>query len=427
MKNRILIVGAGLIGTSCAYHLSKNPNNEITVIDRQPGVGLETSYANGGQISVSHAEPWANPSAPFKVLSWLFKEDAPLLFTPRFDIHQLRWCLGFLQQCTPSNTNRNIRDIVRLGIYSREQLQKIRVEENLNYDQRTEGILHFYTDQTEFDNAKKPTELMRSLGCDRNIISHEECYEIEPTLICTRKQLVGGTYTAEDESGDAHKFTTELAKIAEKNGVKFMFNQELRRLEEFELAAGVAISYHAGYKRTVHYFDQIIIANGSYSAPLLRNVGVNLNVYPAKGYSATIKIPEHAGVLAPTVSLTDDEKKIVISRLGDRLRVAGTAELNGYNTDLNDVRCTALLTRLKTLFPMLMSTIKPEDVTFWTGLRPATPSNVPYIGKVSKYENLYVATGHGTLGWTEACGTGKIMADLINGDELEIDWNTNIK
>jgi D-amino-acid dehydrogenase len=395
---QVLVLGSGLLGVSSAYYLSKL-GHEVTVVDRQASPAAETSFANGGQISVSHAEPWANPSAPFKVLQWLGKEDAPLLFRLRADMRQWLWGLQFLRECTPARTRHNIEQIVRLGTYSRAMLQELRSATGLHYDQRTQGILHFYTSEKEFEGAKGPSEQMRE---------H------------IRTQLAGATYTAEDESGDANRFARELVKLCEEAGVKFLMSHTVTALRE----AGGKIDHVEATDSEGRFqrikADAYVLAMGSLSPIYAAPLGIHLPIYPAKGYSVTMPVKDAS--MAHQVSLTDDEYKLVFSRLtgpnSDRLRIAGTAELNGYDRDLNRVRCEAIVRRVEQLFP---GAGDATQASFWTGLRPATPSNVPIIGK-SKLVNLFLNTGHGTLGWTHACGSGKSIARIVSGLSPEVDF-----
>lgn len=413
---RVIVLGAGLLGVSSAYYLQQL-GHEVTVVDRQAAPGAETSFANGGQVSVSHAEPWANPGAPLKVLQWLAKEDAPLLFRLRADRHQWLWGLRFLRECTPARTRRNIAQIVRLGTYSRDALQALRAATGIAYEQRTQGILHFYTSRKEFDAALAPTEQMCALGCERRVIDADEAVRIEPALRHIRPQLAGATYTAADESGDANRFTRELATLCGQAGVRFLLSHTVTALRE----AGGRIDHveatdHEGRFQQLRA-DAYVLALGAASPRLARPLGVRLPIYPAKGYSVTMPVKDAA--MAHQVSLTDDEYKLVFSRLGDRLRIAGTAELNGYDRDLNRVRCDAIVRRVEALFPGAGDTTQAQ---FWTGLRPATPSNVPIIG-ASRLPNFFLNTGHGTLGWTHACGSGKAIARVVSGLEPEIDFD----
>ena len=400
---KILVLGAGVVGVASAWYLAR-AGHQVTVLDRQPAAGLETSFANGGQISVSHAEPWANPHAPLRALAWMRREDAPLLFRLRWDAALLDWSLCFLRECTARRTRDNIRHIVALALYSRRQLRELRAETSLVYDHLERGILHIYTDRREFAAAVKAAAVMRDFGCERQTVSVEECLAIEPALAPAAPLLVGGDYTASDESGDAHRFTQQLADRCAARGVVFRYGVAVDKLTA--VAGRVEGVLAAG---ELYQADAYVAALGSYTPLLLRPLGLRLPVYPAKGYSATVPLGEDS--VAPTVSMTDDGHKIVFSRLGQRLRIAGTAEFNGYNTELNAVRCAALMRRADELFPNLRAA---GEVKFWCGLRPATPSNVPLIGR-SAIANLYLNTGHGTLGWTMACGSGAALADIVSG------------
>ena len=409
---KILILGAGVVGIGSAWYLAR-AGHEVTVVDRQPGPALETSYANGGQISVSHAEPWSNPHAPLRALSWMGQEDAPLLFRLRWDLALFDWSWRFLRECTPQRTRENIRDIVRLALYSRAKLKELREETGIDYEHLERGILHVYTDRKEFEASVEASKTLREFGCDRRIVDADECVDIEPALKAARPILVGGDYTAEDESGDARKFTENLAAMCRALGVAFRFDTTVEKLlADREKITGAVVKTEKGSETMTA--DAYVVALGSYTPLLLRSIGIHIPVYPAKGYSATI--PLSADSVAPTAAMTDDGHKIVFSRLGQRLRVAGTAEFNGYDLTLNDVRCRALNIRTHELFPELRPAGEPE---FWCGLRPSTPSNVPFVGR-SELANLYLNTGHGTLGWTMACGSGAALADVISGRAPEV-------
>ncbi|TCP10573.1 D-amino-acid dehydrogenase [Crenobacter luteus] len=408
---RIIVLGAGVVGVASAWYLSRN-GHEVTVIDRRDAPARETSFANGGQISVSHAEPWANPHTPLKALRWLGKEDAPLLFRLRADPRLLGWTLRFLRECTPGRTRENIRRIVELALYSRRCLGELRRELSLDYDQLQRGILHVYTDRNEFDRATRAAAVLREHGCDRRAVSADECVKIEPALALARDRLVGGDYTPEDESGDARRFTEGLAGHCRRAGVEFELGQAALRIE----AEGGRIAAVVTADGRRHVADAYVVALGSYSPLLLAPLGVSLPVYPAKGYSATIPLSDDS--VAPTVSLTDDGHKLVFSRLGQRLRVAGTAEFTGFDLGLNPIRCDALIHRTRMLFPDLNPDGPPQ---FWCGLRPVMPSGVPAIGRLG-YPNLWVNTGHGTLGWTMACGSGAALAELVDGRAPPLDF-----
>lgn len=416
---KVIVLGSGIIGTASAWFLHK-AGHEVVVVERANGAAQETSFANGCQISVSHAEPWANPSAPLKVLKWLGREDAPLLYRFRPEWLQWKWGMHFLRECTPARTAHNIRQIVAIAEYSRQTLQALRNDAGIEYDQLTRGILHFYTDAREFEHSLPAAQLMRELGCPRESISADEVVRIEPALAAMRDKIVGGDFTASDESGDVYKFTSGLARAAEQAGVTFRFNTTVTRLLQEGSGrdakiSGVEVIDDAGRHQVLHA-DAFVMAAGSFSAPLLQPLGIDLMIYPGKGYSATYRVTDPAA--APTVSLTDDGYKLVISRLGDRLRVAGTCELNGYTRELNPTRCAAITRRTRELFP---DACDFDDPVYWAGLRPLTPSNIPYIGK-TRYRNLYLNTGHGTLGWTMGAGSGKAIAEIVSGRQPDVDF-----
>ncbi len=412
---KVLVLGAGVIGTTTAWYLAGR-GHEVTVVERREGAGLETSFANGGQVSACHAEPWAGPGAPLKLLKWLGRDDSPLLFRLRMDPHQWAWGARFFHECAPWRMRRNVRQIVGLSLYSRASLQELRASTGIEYDALTRGILYYFTDQSAFDEVVESEALMKSYGLDRDAIGADEAVRIEPALAYARSRLVGATYTATDESGDAHLFTQRLAKMAEARGVTFRYQDSVQGLRTAGgKVSGVVVKRGSEPEQTLSA-DHYVVALGSYSPLLTRPIGIDLPVYPAKGYSASVPIADAAK--APIVSLTDDSAKIVLTRLGNRIRIAGTAELSGYSTELNRVRCEALTRRAEEFFP---GAAHYDQAVFWTGLRPSTPSNVPLIG-ATKIPNLWLNTGHGTLGWTMACGSGRALADLMSGRKPEIDF-----
>ncbi len=413
---KVIVLGAGVIGISSAWYLGKL-GHEVVVIDRQRAAGLETSFANGAQVSVSQSEPWAAPSAPLKVLKWLFKEDAPLLFRPQLDWHQLTWGLEFLVECMPSRYRFNIQQMVNLGLYSRESLQALRAETGIEYDHATRGILQFYTEDADYAGAADACALLSKFGIDRRVVSPDEARRIEPALASLGGMLKGASYAETDESGDAFKFTQNLAGLCEAAGVTFLYDTTI---EAIRTDGNRISSVVVKQKDTVTYdamsADAYVVCLGSFSTLMLRTIGISIPVYPAKGYSATLSTQGFDG--APHVSLTDEAMKIVFTRIGDRLRIAGTAEMAGYSTDINMIRCEALIKRARELFPHAADYDHPQ---YWTGLRPSTPSNRPIIGR-AQYGNLFLNTGHGTLGWTEGPGSGRALADLVSGKVPEVDY-----
>lgn len=409
---RIAVLGSGIIGTSTAWWLNQ-AGHEVVVIDRESGPAQETSRANGCQISVSYAEPWANPQAPMKLARWLFRDDAPMLFRPQFDLRQWWWGLMFLRECLPSRLAPNIRAMVRLSEYSRSTLRQMRNDLDIQYEHLERGIINFYRDPAEFENSQEMAGVMRDFGVDRRVVSTDEIIKLEPALAHARGTIVGGDYTAEDETGDVYLFTTALAEHARNAGVEFRFSTQLSRLVSIGgRIQGAEVIRPDGLYETIQA-DAYVAALGSYTPHFVVPLGVPCNVYPAKGYSASFDILDEAA--APMVSLTDSAHKIVYSRLGNQLRMAGTAELSGYSRALNTIRCDNMTQLARELFPTALDF---DNVRFWSGLRPTTPSNVPLIGR-TRIQNLYLNTGHGTLGWTMGVGSGRALADLISGRQPE--------
>ena len=412
---RVIVLGAGVVGTASAWYLSR-AGHEVTVIERQGAAALETSFANGGQISASHAEPWAHPGVPAQLLQWLGRDDAPLVFRPRAEWRQWAWGARFLFECLPFRNLENTRQLLALALYSRRLLRELRRDTGIEYDQLARGILAFHTDEREFQRAAAQAERMRRYGCVCEAKSAAACIAIEPAMRHAAERIVGGIYTPEDESGDACKFTQGLARLAAAQGVRFEFGRTIKRIDVAGgRVRGVVLADAAGRDDPVAA-NAYVVALGSYSPLLLAPLRIAIPVYPLKGYSITV--PLDAGDEAPTASLTDVAHKLVFSRLGDRLRVAGTAEMNDYNTEVDDERCQMIVRRVFDLFP---GAGQPARAAFWSGLRPATPSNVPCVGR-TRYPDLFLNTGHGTLGWTLACGSGQAIADIVSGRVPEPDF-----
>ncbi|MGE8317625.1 MAG: D-amino acid dehydrogenase [Comamonas sp.] len=426
---KVIILGAGIIGTSTAWHLLQS-GHEVVVVDRQPDAALETSFANAAQISVSYCEPWANKHAPLKALKWMFDPEAPLLLRPQLDPAQWRWCLQFLGQCNDTAFARNVQQIVALGAYSHTALKQVVADTGIEFNRLERGIAHFFTSQQAVDDAAYAVDLMRQHGVHRRMVTTDEFLAIEPAFKPYAAQIKGGTFTASDESGDARVFTQQLARLCAERGAQFLYRHEVVRLNQaggaIESVAVRARSEGAEGRNDLKTLrgDAVVVACGSYTAPLLRTVGVNVSIYPGKGYSATLPILQPDA--APLVSCIDDGNKLAMSRLGNFLRVAGTIELNGYDTSLTSplaqARCRMLVRRIEELMPGVCDTRLPEqggNPQFWTGLRPATPTNIPYIGR-TQVGKLWINAGHGTLGWTHGAGSGKAMAELISGRTPEM-------
>lgn len=418
---KIVVLGAGIIGVSTAWYLLEQ-GHEVTVVDRQPDAALETSFANGAQISVSFCEPWANAGAPFKVAKWLLREDSPLLFRPRMDPAQWRWGLSFLTQCTTSAFERNVEQLVQLGRYSHASLKTLVAQTGIEYERLERGILHFFSSQADFEAGAVGAEIMRRHGVDRRVLNRDEVLKVEPALAAFGPNIHGGTFTPSDESGDARVFTQKLAQLCAERGATFLWNHDVLALEHSggQITGAQVASRETGKKLALKA-DAYVAAMASYTPALLKPLGEYLAIYPAKGYSATLRLkkPEQASV----VSLLDDGRKIAISRLGDQIRIAGTAELAGFDTGLDSptsrARCASLVKRYEELFPGVADT---SETNYWTGLRPSTPTNIPYIGRSKKASNLWLNAGHGTLGWTHGAGSGHALAELMAGRAPEMDF-----
>lgn len=409
---KILILGGGLIGVCSAYFLQKS-GHDVTVIDRQKDVGLETSFANGGQISVSYAEPWSNFSNLKKIISWIGNENSPLLYRPKLEPHQLLWSLQFLYHSFPHNYHKNIEQLLKLAIYSRKELKKLREELDLNYQQIEKGILNFYTNVHSFSSAKKLAIFANSFGAERVIKTIQETLDIEPSLKYSQLSIVGSDYTKDDETGNAFIFLQKLKIECEKIGVKFLFNSEIQDIQFNKKYLFIEkIFYKNDLSLKEISADSYVLSLGSYSYLFAKKMNLYFPIYPVKGYSLTFPILENQFI--NTVSLSDSDKKIVFTRLNNELRVAGTADFDSYNLDINKKRMDMLLTRVKEIFPLGLDY---NNYKVWTGLRPTTPNNVPLIGK-TKFQNLFINSGHGTLGWTLCVGSGKLIEQIINQKKL---------
>lgn len=406
---KVTVFGAGVIGVATAYYLAR-AGHDVTVVDRQAGVGLETSFANAGEISPGYASPWAAPDVPRKALKWLFMEHAPLIVQPRLDPAMLAWLWATLRNCSSARYAVNKARMVRLAEYSRDQLIALRRRERIAYDERAQGTLQLFRTQAQLDGVGKDIEVLKAGGVPFQLLSKADCIGFEPGLAASRETIAGGLRLPNDETGDCLKFTQGLAAVAQGLGVSFRLGETLKRLH----ASGGRISAaetDAGALQS----DAYVLALGSYSPQLVRSLGLRLPVYPVKGYSITAPIT-HAP-MAPVSTLLDESYKVAITRLGDRIRVGGMAELSGFSAALPERRRRTLEYSVGGLFP------EAADLTrasYWSGLRPMTPDGTPIIGPTA-IDNLYLNTGHGTLGWTMACGSGRILSDLMSGLTPQID------
>lgn len=406
----VLVLGSGVIGTSVAYYLAR-AGHQVTVVDRQPGPAMETSHANAGEVSPGYSAPWAAPGVPFKAIRWLLMKHGPLVIRPGLDPAQWRWMLAMLANCNETAYRRNKRRMVRLAEYSRDCLRELRAETGIQYDQRSQGTLQLFRSQKQLDGIAGDIDILREFGVPFEVLDRDGYLRHEPALAAVRDKFVGGLRLPGDETGDCYKFTVELAALAAGLGVDFRFGSEISGL----LAEGGRIT-GVRTAQGVLQADHYVLALGSYSTALLRPLGIDVPVYPVKGYSLTLPIVDPAG--APESTVMDETHKVAVTRLGDRIRVGGTAQLSGFDLSLAEGRRKTLEFVVGDLFPHGGDVTQAE---FWTGLRPMTPDGTPIVGR-TRYDNLMLSTGHGTLGWTMAAGTGRLVADLLSSRQPEIAW-----
>ncbi len=406
---RVVILGGGVIGVTAAWYLAQ-AGAEVEVIERQPAVALETSFANAGEISPGYASPWAGPGMPLKAIKWLFMKHSPLVLRPQWDPAMYLWILRMLRNCTAARYAVNKSRMVPIAEYSRDLLRQLRTETGIAYDERTLGTLQLFRTQKQLDDAGDDIAVLAKLGVPYEVLDAGGCIAAEPGLAGVRSLIAGGLRLPDDETGDCHLFTERLAALAQVRGVSFRFGVNILG---FECTGDRVAALHTDAGRVTA--DAYVLALGSYSTPMARQLGHTLPVYPVKGYSITVPVAD-AGK-APVSTVMDESYKVAITRLGDRIRVGGTAELSGYNTRLHPARRATLELSVQSLFP---AGGDYADVTFWTGMRAMTPDGTPIVG-ASRLRNLWFNTGHGTLGWTMACGSGRVVADLITGRKPEID------
>nr|WP_298682548.1 D-amino acid dehydrogenase [uncultured Dongia sp.] len=406
---KIVVLGSGVIGVATAYFLALD-GHEVIVLDRQNGPALETSFANAGEVSPGYSAPWAAPGIPLKALKWLFMRHRPLVIWPKLDPAMWLWGLRMLRNCTAARYAHNKGLMLPIAHYSRDVLAALRNETGIDYDARMQGTLQLFRLAKQMDGIAADTQVLAEAGIPYEVLDIEGCLKVEPGLRHVREKFVGGLRLPKDETGDCFKFTQALRTFAEAAGAQFRYNVEIESVTH----DGGRIS---GVRTTggVVTGDGYVVALGSYSPRLLSPLGLRVPIYPVKGYSLTL--PVTADMSAPQSTVMDETHKVAITRLGDRIRVGGTAELAGYNLTLREGRRGTLTHVVSDLFPQGGDVSKAE---FWCGLRPMTPDGPPIIGP-TRYPNLYLNTGHGTLGWTMACGSGRVMADMISGRKPEID------
>lgn len=405
----VAVLGAGVIGTSIAYYLAR-AGHRVTVLDRQGGAGLETSFANAGEVSPGYSAPWAGPGVPVKAVKWLLMRHRPLVIWPLADWAMWRWGLAMLANCSERAYDVNKSRMLRLAEYSRDCLRELRADTGITYDERTQGTLQLFRTQKQLDSTSADVEILRRFGVPCEVLDRAGCIGNEPALARVGEKFVGGLRLPGDETGDCFLFTQRLAEMAAGLGVEFRYGTRIARL-----AAAAGRIEGVGTSSGAVIADAYVLALGSYSPLLARPLGLKLPVYPVKGYSITVPITDAAG--APESTVMDETHKVAVTRLGSRIRVGGTAELAGYDLKLREARRKTLEHVVTDLFPAGGDVARAE---FWTGLRPMTPDGTPIVGS-TRYPNLYLATGHGTLGWTMAAGTGRVLADLVSGRPPEID------
>jgi D-amino-acid dehydrogenase len=406
---KIVVLGAGVIGVTSAWYLAK-AGHDVTVIDRQAGPSLETSFANAGEISPGYSSPWAAPGIPMKAIKWMFMKHAPLIIQPRPDLAKLGWLAQMLSNCTTAAYQTNKRRMVRLAEYSRDCLMDLRLETGITYDERTQGTLQLFRSQKQVEAAAKDIEVLRADGVPFEVLDRDACIAAEPGLAAARDKIAGGLRLPGDETGDCFKFTNSLSAMAEALGVTFRYGVGINGLDS-DGTRIVAAQTTQG--RVVA--DAFVVAMGSYSPFLTAPFGIKLPVYPVKGYSITVPVVDDSR--APVSTVMDETHKIAITRLGDRIRVGGMAEIAGFDLSLNPKRRATLEHSVEDLFG---GAGDQSRATFWTGLRPMTPDGTPVVGR-STIPNLFLNTGHGTLGWTMAAGSGRVLADIVSGRQTDVE------
>jgi D-amino-acid dehydrogenase len=408
---KIAVLGGGVIGVTAAYYLNQ-AGHEVTVLERQAAPALETSFANAGEVSPGYSAPWAGPGVPFKAIKWLLMHHRPLVLQLQTDPAFWRWIFAMLGNCTAQRYQLNKSRMVRLAEYSRDCLRSLRKETGVRYDERMQGTLQLFRTTAQLAASRKDIEVLRQSGVAYEVLDVNACTRVEPALARVREKFVGGLRLPGDETGDCHQFTQALAQIAAQKGVTFRFGVEIERLE-YANGSVTGVRTNAGMVTA----DAYLVALGSYSPLLTQPLGLRLPVYPVKGYSITVPITDPSG--APESTVMDETHKVAITRLGDRIRVGGMAELAGYDLTLQPRRRETLTHVVSDLFG---SGGDIARASFWCGLRPMTPDGTPIVG-ATPYPNLFLSTGHGTLGWTMAAGSGKVIAHLMSKQRPDIETN----
>lgn len=405
---KVVVLGAGVVGVTTAYYLAR-AGAEVTVIDRNAGPALDTSFANAGQVSYGYSTPWGAPGIPTKAIKWMFEKHAPLAIRLDGSAFQLSWMSAMLYNCSPERYTINKERMLRVSNYSRASLAQLRADTGIQFEQRSAGTLQLFRSQKQVEQAQRDMEVLKECGIAYELLDKAGVCQAEPALAQSSATITGGLRLPDDETGDCYLFTNALAKLAEGLGVQFRWNTEIDQLAQGPdgRISGVHIRSAGGAQPEVLQADRYVLALGSYSRPLLQSTGLDLPIYPVKGYSLTIPIVNEA--LAPVSTVLDETYKIAVTRFDQRIRVGGMAELGGFDRQLRPQRRATLEMVTRELFPGGGDLPKAE---FWTGLRPMTPDSTPIIGK-TPIANLYLNAGHGTLGWTMSCGSGKLVADIV--------------
>ncbi|MEO6410883.1 MAG: D-amino acid dehydrogenase [Burkholderiaceae bacterium] len=406
---KVLVLGAGVIGVTCAYELAR-AGHEVEVVERRSGAALETSFANAGEISPGYSSPWAGPGVPIKAVKWLLMHHRPLVIRPHLDLEFVRWCAAMLRNCTAQRYAVNKARMLRLAEYSRDCLVELRRATGIAYDERTQGTLQLFRTQAQLDSTGADIAVLQRDGVAFELLDRAGCIGAEPALVAVRDKFVGGLRLPFDETGDCFLFTQRLAVLAAQLGVRFRYDTAIASLlDDGTRVSGIQTDSGA------HHADAVVAALGSYTPLLLRPLRLRLPVYPVKGYSLTLPIVD--ATRAPESTVMDESHKVAVTRLGSRIRVGGTAELAGYTLQLHEARRRTLEHVVGDLFP---GGGDIGQASFWCGLRPMTPDGTPVVGATPR-RGLYLATGHGTLGWTMAAGTGRVIADIVSGRPAQID------
>ncbi len=406
---KVLVLGAGVIGVTTAYYLNKK-GYDVTVVDRNSQSAAECSFANGGQLSYAHVEPWASPSVLTKIPKWLIKENSPLVFRLRLDPAMWAWALKFLSCCNETQALESAGNMMRLSLFSKESFKELMEDTKISFHHLNRGILHTFRCRKTFDANIEQADFQKKLGCRFEILdSREKCEALEPAIKSSPEGIIGGIYFPDDESGDVNEFTVNLTKVLQSRGVKFEYNTNIQdfNFEGYKIKGVIT-------DKGVLQADKYVVSTGAYSSVLLKKIGINVPIYPMKGYSISIKIKDESK--APKVGITDQGNKIVFSRLGDIIRVAGTAEFAGYDDSVKTNRIKTLKAMVRENFPECGDI---DNAGEWACLRPSTPDGSPIIGE-TKYNNLFLNTGHGTLGWTLSCGSAKAIANIVHGEEPDV-------